>query len=250
MAQSWCKVASDLDHHPRIRRAGRNAREVFLFALRRNAGPHNPVPGYLPAATFDPWYLSDQLLMTEAEAIEGLNRCESNGLLIREGATYRINGWDDDEWGRPLTNAERQSRFRAKQKGVTNSNDAIVTPVTRNAGEERRGEEKVAPASGAKSPKAPPGYAEVIAAFDARYESAYQAKPTWNSRTGKQVKELLARHSQAEVTRRIDILFSSPPAFLKPPFDIGTLVQHFDKLAQPASAQRGFGEEPRSIPEL
>lgn len=50
MAESWCKVASDLDSDPKIRRAGRLGREVFLFVLRRNARPGNPIPGLVAAA--------------------------------------------------------------------------------------------------------------------------------------------------------------------------------------------------------
>jgi uncharacterized phage protein (TIGR02220 family) len=148
MAASWCKVASNLDSHPKIRKAGRNGREIFLFALRRNAEPGRAVTGVtgiLPAVTFEAWYLADQLMMSEAEAADGFDRCLKAGLLVEDGEAVRIGGWDDDEWGRPFTNAERQQRHR----GVTKSNATVTEPryaVTRNnesnGREERRSEEK------------------------------------------------------------------------------------------------------------
>lgn len=74
----------------------------------------------------------------------------------------------------------------------------------------------------------------VIAAFDARYELAYGVKPTWGKTQGGMVKRLLAKHSAAEIGRRIAILFDAPPAFLAAsPRDLPTLVQHFDKLVAP-----------------
>jgi hypothetical protein len=47
---------------------------------------------------------------------------------------------------------------------------------------------------------------------------------------------LLEKHSADEIIRRIEILFWSPPQFLSGSLpDVGTLVQHFDKLALPAN---------------
>lgn len=79
--------------------------------------------------------------------------------------------------------------------------------------------------------------------FDTRYREAYGRKPSWNGRTCASLKKLVAAHGNDEVVRRIGILFSSPPAFLTGPHDVGTLVQHFDKLAQPARARRTVAQE-------
>jgi hypothetical protein len=79
------------------------------------------------------------------------------------------------------------------------------------------------------------GYHETIAAFDTAYRQAYSQKPTWGGPEFANVKRLLAQHGADEVQRRIGILFSAPPAFLKPPHDFKTLVNHFDKLAAPSS---------------
>ena len=71
--------------------------------------------------------------------------------------------------------------------------------------------------------------------FFQRFESAYQAKPTWGAKQGGMLLALLKKHPLAEVSRRMEILFTAPPDWLKGPHDLGTLVQHFDKLVQPAS---------------
>lgn len=116
MAQHWCKVASNLDSHPKVRRAGRLGREVFLFALRRNAEPGNPVPGRLPKDELAPWYVADQLQMPESEAIAGVTSAISAGLLSEEGHCYLIVSWKDG-WGKSNgTGAERQARYKENKK--------------------------------------------------------------------------------------------------------------------------------------
>lgn len=134
--KSWCKVASNLDSHPRIRRAGRNGREVFLFALRRNAEPDNPVPGRVPAVMLEPWYVADQLMMTEDEAVTGVTAAVTAGLLVQDGQSWVIVGWESD-WGKTTaTAAERTAKWReSKKRDVTR--DAVTSPkvtdVTRDA---------------------------------------------------------------------------------------------------------------------
>lgn len=173
----WCKVASNLDSHPKIRKGGRNAREVFLFALRRNADPTNPVPGYLPEGILDPWFIADQLMMTEAEAADGIARAESAQLIAREGRGWRIIGWED-EWGkRPATGAERTRKWReglspkptsqdvtpiTSDDSVTSQTSPNVTVTDRDALDQIRSEEKrseippLSPLSGGDLPKADP----------------------------------------------------------------------------------------------
>jgi very-short-patch-repair endonuclease len=99
-AQQWCKVASDLDTSPKIRRAGRNGREVFLFVLRRNARAGNSTPGQVSAKFLEPWYLADQLMMPEFDAAAGVEAAiRANLIAIRDDVCV-IVGWNDDEWGR------------------------------------------------------------------------------------------------------------------------------------------------------
>jgi hypothetical protein len=150
VGQSWCKVSATLDGHPRIRRAGNLGRQVFEFALRRNAEVDRN--GVIPEEHFEPDYLADVLMLTQDDALSGLSRCVRTGLLARDSGNYVICGWDD-EWGkRPMTEAERKRNQRIKQRdssNVTKCHDGVVTVSGHerdcpdsHAGEERRGEEK------------------------------------------------------------------------------------------------------------
>lgn len=110
--QLWCKVASDLDSNPKIRRGGNLCRQVYEFALRQNSLTTNPVPGFVRAAELSPWFVADRLMMSEADARTGLEKCligddELGPLLVREGMAYRIDGWEEEQWGRGKGSDER-----------------------------------------------------------------------------------------------------------------------------------------------
>jgi uncharacterized phage protein (TIGR02220 family) len=147
VALSWCKVASNLDTHPKVRKAGRNGREVFLFALRRNAEPGNPIPGRIPKDELEPCYLADLLQMPECDAVTGVTAAVTAGLLALEGDSYAIVSWKDG-WGKDNgTGAERTARYRENKKlqaAVTGVTSHIVTPSHGDACdiEEKRLEEK------------------------------------------------------------------------------------------------------------
>jgi len=87
------------------------------------------------------------------------------------------------------------------------------------------------------------GHQPAVDHFHALYLTAYGTKPSWEGKQVGMVKKLVARHGAAEVQRRTSILFDSPPAFLTGPHDVGTLVQHFDKLVRPSTTRRGGGGE-------
>jgi len=114
MIRRFAKVAADLDSNPKILRAGRNGREVYLFVLRRNAGLERD--GRVPASNIELWYLADQLKMSEAEAQEGVSRCVTAGLLRIAGDHVLIAGWDDDWAKRPMDEAERKAKQRTKER--------------------------------------------------------------------------------------------------------------------------------------
>lgn len=147
MALSWCKVASNLDSHPKVRRAGRNGREVFLFALRRNAEPGNPVPGRLPKDELEPWYIADQLQMPESEAVTGVTAAVTAGLIAQDGESWVIVGFDVD-WGKSATpGKDRTAKWRENKK-LEKSVTGVTSPnVTQRHGdgcdalEEKRREE-------------------------------------------------------------------------------------------------------------
>lgn len=140
---SFAKMAADLDQNPKVRRAGRNGREVYLFVLRRVAALR--AQGVVPVSNVDPGYVSDILQMTEDEAEAGLTAClrpwrsfgggEEPGLLEIRGGEVFVCGWSDD-WGRsPMTGAERQERYQSRKKAqlqlpahaAVTAGDAAVT---------------------------------------------------------------------------------------------------------------------------
>jgi hypothetical protein len=94
-----------------------------------------------------------------------------------------------------------------------------------------------------KQPTGP--HAEVVDCFNDHYRQAYGSGATWGDKQGAMVKGLLASHSVDKIRRHIANLFERPPAHLKPPFDLGTLVSNFDKLAD---APRAVGFVDRKKP--
>lgn len=151
MPPLYAKIDCYLDSNPKIRKAGRAGREVFMFLLRRNRllDAH----GFLPAINVDPDYLADQLMMDCHEASRGVTACCDTKLITVSDQNVTIIGWSD-EWARePKSDAERQADRRRKLKeaellskevtfDVTNSHDANVTSHGSHVREEKKREEK------------------------------------------------------------------------------------------------------------
>jgi hypothetical protein len=148
----YCQIDAHLDTNPKIRRAGRNGRDVFEFILRRVA--IGRTPGTVPVKYIEPWYLADQLMMSEDDARDGTSRAVTASLIsIDETAgVVRVVGWSA-EWGRrPKDGSERTADWRNRQpkplksdKRVTLGNEVSSHVTVRDesdAGEEKRGEEK------------------------------------------------------------------------------------------------------------
>jgi hypothetical protein len=78
----------------------------------------------------------------------------------------------------------------------------------------------------------------VIAAFCDRYKSKYGQPPTVKAKDAGGIRVLMAKHGRtlADLQRAIANLFDAPPPFLaSSPPDLGTLVQHYDKLIAPSA---------------
>jgi len=125
MAAGFVKVAADLDSNPKIRRAGRAGREVFLFVLRRTNLQERD--GRCSLANVEPWYLADQLMMPEAEASEGVQRAVAAGLLAIDDGQVAVCGWDDEWAKRPAEGAERTERWRNKRRSEQAAKETAVT---------------------------------------------------------------------------------------------------------------------------
>lgn len=161
------------------------------------------------------------------------------GYLSDKAKAGRKGGIKSGESRRNMLQAESKqtsSKHEAPANPIPIVPDPVPDPVPASVPDPdppRVTQKKNAPAE-----PSPSGYRESVDLFFLRFEAAYQAKPSWGQKQGSQLKRLLGSHSAAEVQRRIAILFDSPPNWLTPPFDFGTLVQHFDKLVV-ASVPRG-----------
>lgn len=142
---AYCQVDANLDTNPKIRKAGRDGRDIFEFLLRRVA--LGRTAGSVPLKYIECWYLADMLMMSEDEARNGIARAVDAGLIgiDQEGGVVRLLGWTE-EWGRrPKEGKERQAEYRAKHAKGRPPGDGALRGVTggdeSDAGEERRGEE-------------------------------------------------------------------------------------------------------------
>jgi hypothetical protein len=161
----FAKIDANLDTNPKIRKAGRDGRDVFEFVLRRIAVLKSA--GAISIKNIDISYLAEMLMMSEDEARHGVSRAVTADLLAidQENGLVIVVGWND-EWGRrPQTTTERKRAERARKKAeiqqsfdvVTNSHadvtfDRDESRMSRRRGEERRGdqmreEESVEPAA-------------------------------------------------------------------------------------------------------
>lgn len=142
----FAKVASNLHTNPKVFKAGRNAREVYLWALCKNA--ELELDGVIPASYLDPSIVTVMLHANVTDVTEGLQRSVSFGLLeALEDGSYRIAGWGDD-WRPSATASERARAYRARKKQAVTAPPVTDRHVTQrdardaNAGEESRGEER------------------------------------------------------------------------------------------------------------
>lgn len=144
---SYCQVDAHLDTNPKIRKGGRDARDVFEFLLRTIAKLHLE-DGRVPLRYIDQDYLADVLMMTPEEACHGVSRGVTVGLirLDNDAGDVVIVGWSE-EWGRKAkTDAERKAEQRARNRAdskvpVTTSHDESRTSHTSHESHESRSEE-------------------------------------------------------------------------------------------------------------
>jgi hypothetical protein len=185
-------------------------------------------------------YLSEVMIDASA-AIEGfakhmleaeLATRESDGRLRVHGVKQRIKYLEaKSEAGRRggiKSGESRRNRHEAKPKQSFKQSEAALNPSAI----------PIPPASVPEQERPASPTRVVTDAFQTKYLAAYGAKPTWPPKTTKHVQDLLRSHSADEIAKRIRILFETPPPWLKPPFDFGTLVQHFDKLVAAPSQHR------------
>lgn len=251
----FAKIDAHLDSNPKVREAGRDGREVFLFALRKNMA--HDFNGCVPHSYFRPKYLADQLMVDEVTAGHGLSRSVTAGLLTKTDDGYLISGWDDEWSKRPLTEAERKRRSREKSNPLetlpvvedsghemsrTESDGHACHALDKSREEESRRDQSRGEKKRAATP-APPGAQLGIDSFHEYFVRTHGGeKPSWEARDRKRMHDLVRTRGVDTVVKRISILESSPPKWPDAPWDLATFVQHFDKVAAPSnSANRNNG---------
>lgn len=127
---TWAKIDTALHRNPKVRMAGRDAREVFIFILLANA--EQKAGGKLPDYYADPEYLSDSLQCSVDEARNGMKRCETFHLLQVKDGVLTIVGWEP-LWGMgSSTDRVRKHRERKKAEALATGN---VTETLQQQGE-------------------------------------------------------------------------------------------------------------------
>lgn len=256
----FAQMAAGLDSNRKVMKAGRDGRDVFLWVLRQIA--LRASEGWVPAREVeDSEWLARVLMCKPREARDGLARAIDAELLKLDGDRCYAVGWTPSHGRTAQTGAERQSRYIERKKAESHiASDAPVTapsaPVTASDGsdgsdevtqgrkegkKEKKEDEPAKPTplklvpTGPEVPNRKPAsgpHAEVIACFTEHYTRAYGTSPTWGPKQGAMVKNLLESHSVDKIRRHIANLFGGRgPSFLNGPYDLGTLVANFDRLA-------------------
>lgn len=140
---TWGKIDTGFHRNPKIRMAGPDAREVFLYIVLANA--EQCADGVLTAHYANPAFLADALQRSEETIRNALERCETFHLLRVTATEVSIVGWDETWRTKKSTDRVRKHRERKKKQSVTTGetlrNGSNVTGNGRN-GEERERKEK------------------------------------------------------------------------------------------------------------
>lgn len=242
MAPRWGRIAADFHTNPKAVLAGVHGRAVFVFAICLNAA--DSMNGRLRRGYFGPNYLATHLGITVKQAAAGLDAAVASGLLRVDDQHVVMVGWDE-EWAPARAGKDRQAEFRKRKaenssdESVTTS-DAKVTAVTteENRSEEKRSDQKRVKRSAADKPPPHPDHRRFVDEFQLLYVAANGgSKPSWGSKQGAWVSDLLKRHGFDESLKRARNMFTAPPPWPAAPHDLSTLVQHFDRFAQPHNAK-------------
>lgn len=143
-AKRWAKVDTFIHENDRVRAAGRNGRDVFLYLLcvvyEHEIGFAPGADCVIPAALVKSnRLLAPYLQMTYDEIEDGWQSCADPEIsLIRrlENGDVELLGWSDDWRPKALSGADRQAKLRDR-RAVTDRHEVTtdVTGVTPNVTE-------------------------------------------------------------------------------------------------------------------
>jgi hypothetical protein len=121
----WVKLHVGIHRNPKIRRGGRDVRDLFVLLLCIN-GEHD-FGGVIPAAYCAPDLLADDLGVTHETAGNALKRGETVGLFQRnEAGDLAISGFSDEWMPIKGSSTERVRAFRARHRNHTDETIAVT----------------------------------------------------------------------------------------------------------------------------
>lgn len=125
----WCKIAADFDANPKAFNAGFFGRSLFLFLVRLNTRIRGD--GIIPEQYMDLDYLTQQWAPPggREQVVDALVDATTAELLERnDDGSYALVGWSREEWGAPLTGAERAARHKLKKKSGVDAQPMTAEP--------------------------------------------------------------------------------------------------------------------------
>jgi hypothetical protein len=123
---TWAKIDSGLHLNPKIRMAGADAREVFIYIVLANAG--QSADGTLAGHYANAAFLADALQRDEETIRNALKRCVTFRLLHVTDEEVSIVGWDS-EWRTPKSTS-RVQKHREKKRLQALDEDETLRNVT------------------------------------------------------------------------------------------------------------------------
>lgn len=157
----WAKIDAGFFRNPKVRKAGRDGREVYLWLLLVNRA--HDFNGTIPANYADPKYIAREIEMRPYLVAAALSRCVAAQLIaVSPRGDAALCGWDGDWRTKADDSRERVRKHRANKaetievgNGVGNACNA-VTPLEESRGEQSRGEERSSQVAGGALDDPPP----------------------------------------------------------------------------------------------
>lgn len=156
---NWIKLHTGIHRNPKVVRAGRDARDVFVLLLCIN-GEHE-FDGVIPGTYAAPEYLARDLGMDAVTVGNALvTACNAGLLHVSETGETHITGYQDQWTPDQSPSRDRVRAFRERSKAINGLPTPVThvtplplhvtLPVTRNAprGEERRVDREASESAG------------------------------------------------------------------------------------------------------
>lgn len=157
----WAKIDAGFHRNPKVRKAGRDGRDVYLWLLLANRA--HDFNGTIPAHYADPKYIAREIELRPNLVAKAIERCVAAGLVgVSAVGGVVLLGWDGDWRTKADDSRARVRKHRANHhETIDGCNGAVtgcnaVTPLEESREEQSRGEERSSQvADGAQDDPAP-----------------------------------------------------------------------------------------------